>query len=127
MAECLCQVTFPRTWWTDEEHVFALRDEAARREFKEQRAIHFLVEGEIEAVQRARGITKAGVRASPFEQAILAALQFIVHQHRDEIERWHAFGLGVTKPRVEHVGHAGETEGAQRAVEFEQRHVVAVR
>jgi hypothetical protein len=31
-------VAFPRTWWTDEQRIFALRDEAPGGKLKEQRA-----------------------------------------------------------------------------------------
>ena len=70
-------------------------------------------------------IAKARLRATTFEQPILSALQFVVHEHRDEIERWHAFRLGVLQLGVEYIGHAGEVERAQRTVEFEEMHVVA--
>lgn len=63
-----------RSWWTDEEQIFALRDEAARRELEEERAMHLPAEGEFEGVRRAIRIAEARLDAPPFEQVILTAL-----------------------------------------------------
>ena len=49
----LGQMAFPRPWWPEKERVLALRDEPAGCELVNQRAIHFLVEIEIEGVERA--------------------------------------------------------------------------
>ena len=57
--------------------------------------------------------------APPFEQPILSALELIVDEHGDQVERWQALRLRVAEPRVEHVGHAGEAQRAEGAVEFD--------
>ena len=100
-------------------------DEATRGELEDQRTIQFLVEGEVEGVEGARRIAKACLHAPPFEEAILSTLQFIADEHRDEVEWGQAFGLRMPQPRVEHVGHAGEAEFAERVIEFGDIHAVA--
>ena len=74
LAERLRQVTFPAAGRTDQQNVFALRDEATGRELEEERAIHLLVEAEVEAIERATRITEARLHAPSFEQPILSAL-----------------------------------------------------
>ncbi len=104
-----------------------MRDEAAGRELKNQRAIHLLVEGEIKRVERATRIAEAGLRAAAFEQAILSALQLVIHEHRDEIKRREPLGLRMAQARFQHVGHAGEPELAEGAIQFEEIHAVVAR
>src|SRR4051794_10300727 len=43
---------FPHPWWPEKKSVLALRDEPAGGELVDERAIHLLVEIEIEAVER---------------------------------------------------------------------------
>ena len=56
----------------EEERVFALADEAGGGELVEQRAIHLLVEVEIEAVERAIGIAEAAPVCGAGQRAGLA-------------------------------------------------------
>ena len=56
--------------------------------------------------------------APAFEQPILSAWQLIVDEHGDQVERREPLRVRVAQPRVEHVGHAGEAERPERAVEF---------
>ena len=104
-----------------------MRDEAPGRELEEQRAIHFLVEGEIEGVERAAGITEAGLHAAPFEEPILSALQFIGDEDRDQVERRETLGLRMPETGVQCIGHAGEAERAEGGIEFGEIHGVAAR
>ena len=60
-------------------------------------------------------------------KAVLAALQFVVHEHRDEIKRWQALRLRVAEPRVEDISHAGEAQCPEGAVEFSVGHEAAAR
>jgi hypothetical protein len=73
-ANGLGQMTFPRPWWAEKERVFPLRDEAAGRQLVDQRAVHLLVEIEIEGIERAIGIAKARQFMATLEQAVLARL-----------------------------------------------------
>ena len=50
-ADGLRQVALPRPWWPEKERVLALRDEAAGGQLVDQRAVHLLVEIEIEGVE----------------------------------------------------------------------------
>ena len=102
-----------------------LRDEATRRELEDQRAIQFLVEGEVEGVERACGIAEARLDPTAFEQAILPTLQFIADQHRDEVEWGQSFRLRMAEAHVEDVGHAGESQFAECLIEFGDIHAVA--
>ena len=99
------------------------RDEAGGGELVDQRAVHLLVEVEIEGVERAVGVAKARLLEAPVEEAILAAQQLVADERGDEVERRLALGLRLAEPRFEDVGHAGEAELAQRAIEFDEVHV----
>ena len=59
VADGLGQMTFPGPGWAQKERVFPLRDEAAGCQLVDQRAVHLLVEIEIEGIERASGIAKA--------------------------------------------------------------------
>ena len=124
LPECLRQMTRPAPRWPEEEEIFALRDEAARRELEDECPVHLLVEGEVERVEGARGIAEAGLRTAPFEESILAALQFIVDEHRQQIERRQPVGLRLSEAYVEDVGHAGESQLAERVIAFGEIHDV---
>src|ERR1019366_2471760 len=57
------------------------------------------------------------------KEPVLASLQLVAHECRDEIEGGQLFRLGIAEPRVEDVGHAGEAEFAQREGELNEIHV----
>ena len=67
-ADGLGDVALAGTGRTEQECVFALGDEACGGEFEDERAVDFLVEGEVEAVERAVGVTEAGLLVAPGEQ-----------------------------------------------------------
>ena len=66
-------------------------------ELVDERAIHLLVEIEIEAVERAIGIAKARLLVPPLEQPVLSALEFVADERGDEIERRESFGLRLAE------------------------------
>jgi hypothetical protein len=88
-------MTFPCPWWPEKERVLALRDEAAGGELVDERAVHLLVEIEIEAIERAIRIAKAGLFVSTLEEAVLSAQELVRHEHRDQIDRWEFLSLSV--------------------------------
>ena len=57
------------------------------------------------------------------EQPVLAALQLVGDERGDEVERRQLLGLGLAQAGFEDVGHAGEAELAERAIEFDEVHV----
>ncbi len=76
-ADGLGEMTLARPWWPEKERVFALRDEAAGGELVDQRAIHLLVEIEIEGIERAIGIAKARLFVPALEEAVLPAQELV--------------------------------------------------
>ena len=89
---------------------------------KTRARLHLLVEVEIEGVERLAGIAEAGLGAAAVEEAILAADELIADERGDEVEGGRALGLRLAEAGLEGIGHAGEAELAERAVEFGQRH-----
>ena len=134
VADGLGEMTLAGTRRPEEECVLPLGDEARGRQLEDERAIHLLVEGEVEGVERALGVTEAGLLAPAFEKAILAALEFVAHKCGHEVDGWEVFGLSLSEPRFEDGGHAGEAELPERVIKFDEIHdgsrvrvVVAVR
>ena len=87
-----------------------------------ERAIHLLVEIEIEGVERAIGIAKARLFVPALEQAVLPAQQFVGDERRHEIDRRELLGLGVAQAGFEDGRHAREAEFPERAIEFDEIH-----
>ena len=122
LADRLREVTLAGAGRSEEKRVFVLGDEAGGREVEDERAIELAIEIEIEGVERLGGIAKVRLGASPREQAILAPDELVGDERGDEIEWGLALGLGLPEAGVQDVGHAGETELAERAVEFGEGH-----
>lgn len=116
-------MTFPRARLAEEERVFVLRDEARRRQLVDEGAIHLFVEVEIEAVEAAVAVAEARQLDAAIEEAILPAHKLVGDERPDEIDRRGFLGLRLTRPRHQHVGHAGETEFAERVIQFYEVHV----
>ena len=106
----------------EQERVLALGDEAGGGELEDEGAVDLLVEGEVEAVERAVGVAEAGLLVAPGEQAVLAALELVGDERGDEVERRHLLDLSLLQARFEQVGHSGEAQLAQRLVEFDEIH-----
>ena len=108
----------------EEERVLALLDEAGGGEVVDQRAIHLLVEIEIKAVERAVGIAKARLLVPAREQPVLPALQFVARRASETRSSGASrLGLRLAEARFEDGGHAGESEFAERVIEFDEIHV----
>src|SRR5262249_53115156 len=121
-ADGLSQMTLPCPWWPQKERVLLLTDKAPGRELVDQRAIHLLVELEIEGVERAIRITEGGLFVRALEEPILPTEQLVRDEHRDEIDRREFFGLGVPQSGFEDGRHARETELTERAIELDEIH-----
>jgi len=106
----LGKMALARAGWPEKERVLALRDEAAGRQLVDDRAIHLLVEVEVESLERPIGIAEARLFVAALEQPVLATEQFVGDEHGDEIDRSEMIGLGLAQARFQHGGHAGEPE-----------------
>ena len=122
-ADGLGEMALAGAWRAEKERVFALRDEAAGGQLVDQRAVHLLVEIEIEGVERAIGIAEArlfvrGARAAgPVGAAARRRRASTTRSMRREL-----LGLRLAQAGFEDGGHAGEAELAERAIEFDEIH-----
>jgi hypothetical protein len=85
VADGLREMALTSTGRAEKKRIFPLLDEARGGEFVDQRAVHLLVEIEIEAVKRAVGITEACLFVPPLEEPILSAHEFVGDEHGDEV------------------------------------------
>lgn len=87
-------------------------DETSRGELVDERAIHFLVEIEVEAIERAVGITEAGLFVPALEEAVLAThARRIPKSTRDRGREFLGSGLGAAG--FEDGRHAGHFSARQ--------------
>jgi hypothetical protein len=49
-------------------------------------------------------------------------LELVADERRDEVDGRQSLGLGLAQAHLEDVGHAGEAELAERAIEFDEVH-----
>ena len=116
-------MTLPGTGLADQEDVLALCDEACGGELEDECAVDLLVEGEVEAIERAVRVPESGLLVPAGEQAVFAALELVGDERGEQVDRCHLLGLGLEQSGFEEVGHSGEAQLAQRLVEFDQIHV----
>ena len=67
-------------------------DKTCGGEFVDQGAVHFLVEIEVEAVERPVRVAEASLFVSRLEEPILAALHLVGDKRRDEVKWRELFG-----------------------------------
>ena len=94
-------------------------------ELVDQSAIHLLVKREVKAIERAIGVPEACLLVPPGQQLVLPPDQLVADEGREEVERGEPLGLGVPEPGLQDIGHAGEAELAEGAVEFDEIHDVS--
>ena len=121
-ADGLGEMACAGAGWPEEERIFALADKASRGQIVDERAIHLLVEIEIKMVERAIRIAEARLLMAPGKQPVLASLQLVTDERGHQVERREFLCLGVTEPRLKDVRHAGETEFAERVIDFDEIH-----
>jgi hypothetical protein len=83
----LREVALARAGRPEEEAVLLFGDEATRRQLEDEALVHARVECEVEVVERAPTITKAGVLDAAIDQSIGPAMQLVVHQVGEEVMR----------------------------------------
>ena len=113
LADGLGQVTLARTAGAEKEGVFPLAEEGAGGQVEDQTTIHFRIEGEVEVVQRLVGVAERSLFAPPVEQPLAAPTQLVGDQARDQIDRRHRFGLGLSQAGFQYSGDAAEPELSQ--------------
>ena len=121
-ADRLGEMALAGAGWAEKERVLALLDEARGREVEDERAVHLLVEVEIEILERAIGVAEARQLVPARQQPVFAPAELVGDERGHEIERGQPFGLGVAQAGFEDVGHAGEPEFAERTIDFDERH-----
>ena len=89
-------MALPAPWWAQEKRVLALGDEAGSGQLVDKRAVHLLVEGEIEAVERSVWVAEGGLlQAAPKESRHECAVRDRVRQARfPELKTLDAFDFG---------------------------------
>ena len=122
VADRLREVALAGAGGAEEEGILPLRDETCGRQLVDERSIHLLVEGEVEAIQCPVRIAEARLLVAAREQAVLATLELVGDERRDEVDRSHLLGLGLVEPEFEDIGHAGQPELAKRTIEFDESH-----
>jgi hypothetical protein len=93
-------MAFASARWTKKKCIFAANDECGRRQVEDQTPVHLLVKVEIEVVERHLRIAKLRLFASPFQQSVAAASQFIGYQTGKEVDGGHRFCLGLLQAGV---------------------------
>ena len=97
-------MALPGTGLADQEDVLALCDEACGGELEDERAVDLLVEGEVEAVERAVGVPESGLLMPAGEEAVLAALELVGDERGEQVDGSHLLGLGLEQARFEDIG-----------------------
>lgn len=100
-----------------------LGDEAAGGEFKDQPAVHRLVEVEVERVEGLAAVAEAGLRDAAVEEPVLAAQELVLDERGEKVDGRQLGALGLKQARLEASGHAGAAELAEGALQFDEVHV----
>ena len=111
-----CEMTFAGAARSEKERVFAAVDERSGSEIEDQTSVQLGIKGEIEVVESLVRITESGELAPPVQEPVRAAGQFVGDERGQQVDRRHGFGLRLPEPRLQHHGHAAETELAQAAL-----------
>ena len=110
-------------WRAEEERVLALADEAGGGQLVDERAVHLLVEGEIEAVEGAVRVAEGSLLETPTEEPVLSPRELVADKRRDEVDGSRLLRLCLVQPHLEDVGHPGQPQLAKRLIELYEVHV----
>jgi hypothetical protein len=86
-ADRLRQVALARAGRAEEERVGGLSDPAGGGQLEHEGPVHLPVEIEVEGVEPLADIAKSGALQPAFEEPILPAEQFVLHEPGQEIDR----------------------------------------
>lgn len=64
----------------------------------------------MKGIERARGITKAGLLVPALKEAVLPTGEFVGHERRHEIDGGYFLDLRLAKSRVQDGGHGRESK-----------------
>jgi hypothetical protein len=121
-SDGLGDVAFPCPGWSQEKRVFVLGHEMAGGKVEDEPAVHLFVEVEVESIERAIPVAKAGGPKAAIEQAVGSHSELVVDQAGDQVKVGEILGLGFSDPRLEGGRHAAEPELPEGAVYFDQVH-----
>src|SRR5437762_2581243 len=93
----------------EEQHVFALGDEARGCELVDQSPVHLLVEIKVEGVERAVGVAEARGFDATTRESVLTPQQLVGDERCDEVDWREPLGLRVTQSGFEDVGHSRQS------------------
>src|SRR5260221_9436098 len=105
----LCKMALARSWRSEEQSVFASVHELSRGELVDESSVHLAIEVEVEVVDGSAAVSELGRLRPSFEQTISPASQFVVHEHRDEVDGCDPFGLGLQDSRFETLRHRSQS------------------
>ena len=97
-AERLGDVALANAGVAEQQNVFVLFDEAAVGEFEDERSIE-RVEFPVEGIEGSL-VAKAGGFDAPCDKPVAAALQLVVHEQADKIQRPQVFGSSLLRPNA---------------------------
>jgi hypothetical protein len=122
VADPLGEVALARAGRPEEERVLVLRDEVAGGEVEDEAPVELAVEVKVEGVEGLAHVAETGALHAALEKAVLAALQLVLHERGDEIERRPVVGLRLDDAGLEGGGHARDAQLAQGAGDFGEGH-----
>ncbi len=83
-------------------------DEGSGRQIEGQAAIHLLVEGKVEVLERLLGVAKLCLFLTTLQQSVAATSEFVGDQAGDQVDGCHRFHLGLMETSLDDGGHATE-------------------
>ena len=97
-------------------------DEGAGSEIEDQAAIHFLVEVEVEVVERLLGVAELGLFFPPLQQALATPGEFVRDQTGDQVDGGERFALCLAQMGLQHGGHSAQAKLFEGTIEFDEIH-----
>jgi hypothetical protein len=109
LTDGLCQMTLAGAAGAEKQCIFPPLNESGRGQIEDQAAVHLLVKGEVEVIERLVRIAEAGLFAAPFQQSVGASCQLIRYQTSNQIDGRHRLRLCLMQPGLEDRGDASQS------------------